>query len=810
MENTKNTFKRFIFTIGVIALSITSTGILSVPIAFAAAPGVGATLTGTAQALTVGTSTAINGFTVKEADAFEITAANDIRIKIPATTGVIWDTTDTTATIGGSAAAKVSGTVSYADSGKTLILNVTTDFDTNNETVVVSALSYVPIYASAAAPLTWSIDGAGATFAVGNVNTNLTVSAADAAGAVTVAGNSVTGVAGLTTLSLSIPVEMGNTDTITFTMPANFTVTGGSLAPITGTATNVGCVGVAATRVVTCTTTGVSGTGARTIIMSGITGAYVGAIGNISNLVVTDTGNGITASDTTVATPATTVGALATTNVQPATLVKGASSTSTISFTTAAPIPNLGKIKVTYPAGYVLTDLTSFAGLPEGVASGLSGLDGTWNATVSGQIVTFIQVGGAASAPGAKSLQIGFVRNPATAGAGGTYTILTTNSANDSIETDAAVATDSFINGTSSSSSPTPAPTPAPTPSASPAPATTPAAGPTPLTAAIDLPDTGIIATESLLQASANASVLIPAATKATDADGKPYTSTIAPPVAIAANLLPAALPADLTFSSAVDIKTDKPVTFDKPVTVTLPLPADVNLKKNLQIYYYDTVTKKYILAGTAKVSADGKSISVPVTHLTTFVVVEAPVTVTPPAATKDPGFTDTKGHWAVEYINKLYNMGVVKGKTETSFAPDDKITRAEMVKIAVLTFGGVPKDGDMPTYKDVKADDWFASYLAIAETAKVIDTATEFRPNDPITRAEALKILLVASGKDLKGAASATFTDVKASDWFVSYVNFAFAKMIVSGKTETMFAPGDNITRAELAKMAVKTSELQ
>ena len=121
MENTKNTIKRFISTIGVIALSITSTGILAVPVAFAAAPGAGATLTGFVFAGTAGTTVPITGFTVREADAVQITAANDIRIKIPATTGLLWDTTDTTATIAGSAAAKVSGTVSYTDAGKTLI-----------------------------------------------------------------------------------------------------------------------------------------------------------------------------------------------------------------------------------------------------------------------------------------------------------------------------------------------------------------------------------------------------------------------------------------------------------------------------------------------------------------------------------------------------------------------------------------------------------------------------------------------------------------------------------------------------------------
>jgi len=46
-----------------------------------------------------------------------ITAANDLRVRIPAGFNMSWDTTDTGATIGGGASGKVSTTVSYEDGG---------------------------------------------------------------------------------------------------------------------------------------------------------------------------------------------------------------------------------------------------------------------------------------------------------------------------------------------------------------------------------------------------------------------------------------------------------------------------------------------------------------------------------------------------------------------------------------------------------------------------------------------------------------------------------------------------------------------
>ena len=84
----------------------------------------------------------ISTITVQDdASAPAITAATDIRIRIPSGFNMSWDVTDVTATILGSGAAKVSSTVSYEDGGKTLVLDVTADFDPG-DLVTVSALSF--------------------------------------------------------------------------------------------------------------------------------------------------------------------------------------------------------------------------------------------------------------------------------------------------------------------------------------------------------------------------------------------------------------------------------------------------------------------------------------------------------------------------------------------------------------------------------------------------------------------------------------------------------------------------------------------
>jgi hypothetical protein len=102
------------------------------------------------QTFTVGDpTTAISMITVTDdGAAATVTAADDIRIRIPATFNMTWDTSDTTATIGGGAAAKVSATVSYPDS-RTLLVDVTSDFS-NADSITISGLSFTAFSATSA------------------------------------------------------------------------------------------------------------------------------------------------------------------------------------------------------------------------------------------------------------------------------------------------------------------------------------------------------------------------------------------------------------------------------------------------------------------------------------------------------------------------------------------------------------------------------------------------------------------------------------------------------------------------------------
>ncbi len=104
------------------------------------------------QVFTVGDpATVIASITVTDAgDTPRITAANDMRIMIPAAFNMDWDIFDTAAAISGPAAGKVAGSVSYEDGGKTLVMDVLTDFAVQ-DSVTISGLSFTDFSATSTA-----------------------------------------------------------------------------------------------------------------------------------------------------------------------------------------------------------------------------------------------------------------------------------------------------------------------------------------------------------------------------------------------------------------------------------------------------------------------------------------------------------------------------------------------------------------------------------------------------------------------------------------------------------------------------------
>ncbi|MCI9625673.1 MAG: hypothetical protein HFI90_02705 [Clostridia bacterium] len=156
---------------------------------------------------------------------------------------------------------------------------------------------------------------------------------------------------------------------------------------------------------------------------------------------------------------------------------------------------------------------------------------------------------------------------------------------------------------------------------------------------------------------------------------------------------------------------------------------------------------------------------------------------------------------WAAESIEKLADMGIISGKGGKTFAPNDQITRAEVVKILVGAFS-LTEESDA-AFSDIAADSWYAPYIrkAVAANLTLGDGNGSFRPEDVISRQD----IAVMICRFIGGAQTAQlpFGD---KDSIAAYAKEAvetlYSMGIISGKDDGNFDPYGNLTRAECAKM--------
>ena len=156
---------------------------------------------------------------------------------------------------------------------------------------------------------------------------------------------------------------------------------------------------------------------------------------------------------------------------------------------------------------------------------------------------------------------------------------------------------------------------------------------------------------------------------------------------------------------------------------------------------------------------------------------------------------------WAEESILKLYGRGILSGRGDGNFAPNDTITRAEFVKVAVLSSGGTDPDAKA-YFSDVPENHWGYSYIASAYEMGIINGISDgiFGEAMPITRQDMAVILdRIMEKQGIKeNNVSLGFNDYdKISDYAREAVGHLSYLGIINGKDDGAFAPSAAATRA-------------
>lgn len=175
---------------------------------------------------------------------------------------------------------------------------------------------------------------------------------------------------------------------------------------------------------------------------------------------------------------------------------------------------------------------------------------------------------------------------------------------------------------------------------------------------------------------------------------------------------------------------------------------------------------------------------------------------------------------WYEAPVRKLYERQVLSVKEPESYRPGDKLTRAELAQMVVKASGFLPVDPIASHFCDVNKDAWYASPVEFmyqnnwltGSPSSNCSLRREFRPNAPVNRAEAVKMILFAFkdvfAQKMVDCEKPGFIDIKEDDWFYEFVSTAHCHGLIKGYTDNTFRPGEAINRAEIAAILANTLE--
>ena len=165
----------------------------------------------------------------------------------------------------------------------------------------------------------------------------------------------------------------------------------------------------------------------------------------------------------------------------------------------------------------------------------------------------------------------------------------------------------------------------------------------------------------------------------------------------------------------------------------------------------------------------------------------------------EEPPFTDVEaGDWFYEYVQYVYENGLMDGVSDTLFNPDGNMTRAMFWAVLARIDG-----------ETVTGDTWMEDARAWAMESGVSD-GTE--PEANVTREMLVTMLYRYAGlPETDGSGAGIFDDGETvSVWAYDAMSWALNNGVITGVSDDMLLPGNTATRAQCAAILMRYMELQ
>ena len=200
------------------------------------------------------------------------------------------------------------------------------------------------------------------------------------------------------------------------------------------------------------------------------------------------------------------------------------------------------------------------------------------------------------------------------------------------------------------------------------------------------------------------------------------------------------------------------------------------------------------------------------------FSMPEGDVTVTAvftPEELPQMNFSDvTEADWFYDSVAYVFQNGLMTGTSETTFSPNLTTNRAMLVTI-LYRLEGSPEAPSWSPFGDVPAGEYYAAPVAWAAWHGIVTgkTTTSFAPQDPITREQMAAILYRYAGykgydRSRQGNLSQFADQDQIQDYARAALSWANGEGLITGKGAGILDPQGPATRAQVAAILQRFCE--
>ncbi|WP_194841040.1 CAP and S-layer homology domain-containing protein [Sporosarcina cascadiensis] len=195
------------------------------------------------------------------------------------------------------------------------------------------------------------------------------------------------------------------------------------------------------------------------------------------------------------------------------------------------------------------------------------------------------------------------------------------------------------------------------------------------------------------------------------------------------------------------------------------------------------------LFIGTAAVTVAASAIYVPGASAATFTDVPA-------------------GHYAEEAIAYMAANQIINGYPDNTYGINKPVTRAQAAKMIALAIKAKPSHAYKMDFTDVTPAHGSYEHIRALTEKGLFANQAKFNPNEPLTRGQMAKLLVLGYNIITDDNDFIRFADVSKSNGAYKYIITIAELNITTTRPGAKFNPNESVTRAQMAAFLYRTIE--